>query len=195
MVSLFLRIAISFNFTYTAISLVGKGTCSFGGRWPIRIQTNLGNAGAISCNLASALVLLIVVSYWVYFWYRNREEPLIESYRSIQRNKENITEHSNEKIQEDLIETQELKIKDDQEIKDRYFKTENSPEVKMKLESSEKIINLQKKIKRLQEEKYNKEIHLNEIINSRAEEKERVKLLKKIEDTENRLNKYKENNE
>jgi hypothetical protein len=195
MVSLFLRIAVSFNFIYAAIGLVGKGTCSFGGRWPIRVQTNLGNAGSISCNLASASILLIVLSYWVYVWYRDREEPINDSYSNVQRNKENTTEYSNENNQEDLIKTQEFLTKDNQEIKDRFSKIENSPEIKMKIESSDKLINLHKKIEILQEEKDDKEIQLNELINSRAEEKERVKLLKKIEDTENRLNKYKENDE
>lgn len=67
-----ISIAVSLNFLYTALGLFGQGTCSFGGGRVIRVQTNLGDAGAVSCNLAAFGIILVVIVYWVYV-YRNRD--------------------------------------------------------------------------------------------------------------------------
>ncbi len=61
-----LSIAVSLNFLYTALGLFGQGTCSFGGGRIIRVQTNLGDAGAVSCNLAAFGIILVVLGYWAY---------------------------------------------------------------------------------------------------------------------------------
>lgn len=67
-----LSIAVSLNFLYTALGLFGQGTCSFGGGRIIRVQTNLGDAGAVSCNLAAFGIILVVIAYWTYV-YSNRD--------------------------------------------------------------------------------------------------------------------------
>lgn len=66
-----ISIAVSLNFLYTALGLFGQGTCSFGGGRVIRVQTNLGDAGAVSCNLAAFGIILVVIAYWMYV-YRNK---------------------------------------------------------------------------------------------------------------------------
>jgi len=72
MVGLLISIAVSLNFLYTAFSLFGQGTCSFGVGRVIRVQTNLGDAGAVSCNLAAIGIILLVVFYWSYI-IKNRD--------------------------------------------------------------------------------------------------------------------------
>ena len=73
MIGLLISIAISLNFLYTARGLFGQGTCSFGGGGRvIRVQTNLGDAGAVSCNLAAFGIILVVIAYWTYV-YSNRD--------------------------------------------------------------------------------------------------------------------------
>tara|TARA_B100001057_G_scaffold245630_1_gene245959 strand:- start:358 stop:576 length:219 start_codon:yes stop_codon:yes gene_type:complete len=67
-----ISIAVSLNFLYTALGLFGQGTCSFGGGRVIRVQTNLGDAGAVSCNLAAFGIILVVIGYWTYV-YSNRD--------------------------------------------------------------------------------------------------------------------------
>jgi len=67
-----ISIAVSLNFLYTAFGLFGEGTCSFGGNRVIRVQTNLGEAGAVSCNLAAMGIILVVVAYWGYV-FSNRD--------------------------------------------------------------------------------------------------------------------------
>jgi len=67
-----ISIAVSLNFLYTALGLFGQGTCSFGGGRVIRVQTNLGDAGAVSCNLAAIGIILVVIGYWTYV-YSNRD--------------------------------------------------------------------------------------------------------------------------
>ena len=72
MVGLLISIAVSLNFLYTALRLFGQGTCSFGGGRVIRVATNLGDAGAVSCNLAAFGIILVVVAYWAYV-FKNRD--------------------------------------------------------------------------------------------------------------------------
>ena len=67
-----MSIAVSLNFLYTAFGLFGEGTCSFGGNRVIRVQTNLGDAGAVSCNLAAMGIILVVIAYWGYV-FSNRD--------------------------------------------------------------------------------------------------------------------------
>jgi hypothetical protein len=67
-----ISMAVSLNFLYTAFGLFGEGTCSFGGNRVIRVQTNLGEAGAVSCNLAAMGIILVVVAYWGYV-FSNRD--------------------------------------------------------------------------------------------------------------------------
>mgnify|MGYP001300716024 CR=1 FL=1 len=66
MIGFLISIAVSLNFLYTAFQLFGQGTCSFGGGRVIRVATNLGDAGAVSCNLAAFGIILVVISYWTY---------------------------------------------------------------------------------------------------------------------------------
>ncbi len=72
MIGFLISIAVSLNFLYTALGLFGQGTCSFGGGRVIRVQTNLGDAGAVSCNLAAFGIILVVIAYWTYV-YSNRD--------------------------------------------------------------------------------------------------------------------------
>ena len=72
MISFLISVAISLNFLFTAFGLFGQGTCSFGGGRVIRVQTNLGDAGAVSCNLAALGIILVVIAYWTYV-YSNRD--------------------------------------------------------------------------------------------------------------------------
>ena len=72
MLGFLISIAVSLNFLYTALGLFGQGTCSFGGGRVIRVQTNLGDAGAVSCNLAAFGIILVVIAYWTYV-YSNRD--------------------------------------------------------------------------------------------------------------------------
>ena len=72
MIGFLISIAVSINFLYTALGLFGQGTCSFGGGRVIRVQTNLGDAGAVSCNLAAFGIILVVIAYWTYV-YNNRD--------------------------------------------------------------------------------------------------------------------------
>ena len=71
MIGFLISVGVSINFLYTALSLFGQGTCSFGGGRVIRVQTNLGDAGAVSCNLAAIGIILLVIAYWSYV-YSNR---------------------------------------------------------------------------------------------------------------------------
>ncbi|MBG02201.1 MAG: hypothetical protein CL470_08025 [Acidimicrobiaceae bacterium] len=72
MIGFLISIAVSLNFLYTALGLFGQGTCSFGGARVIRVQTNLGDAGTVSCNLAAFGIILVVIAYWTYV-YSNRD--------------------------------------------------------------------------------------------------------------------------
>ena len=65
-------VSISFNFLSVAFGLFGEGTCSFGGNRVVRVQTNLGDAGAVSCNLAAMGIILVVIAYWGYV-FSNRD--------------------------------------------------------------------------------------------------------------------------
>tara|TARA_B100001939_G_scaffold322209_1_gene312430 strand:+ start:533 stop:751 length:219 start_codon:yes stop_codon:yes gene_type:complete len=72
MIGFLISIAVSLNFLYTALGLFGQGRCNFSGGRVIRVQTNLGDAGAVSCNLAAFGIILVVIAYWTYV-YSNRD--------------------------------------------------------------------------------------------------------------------------
>tara|TARA_Y100000591_G_scaffold296183_1_gene286183 strand:- start:169 stop:975 length:807 start_codon:yes stop_codon:yes gene_type:complete len=75
----------------TSFNLFGPGTCSFdgsaGGR-VITVQRFVDNSGAVSCNFAAFIILLIVLGYWGYFYklYLDNSK-LYESRRLIKKNK------------------------------------------------------------------------------------------------------------
>ncbi len=53
----------------TSFNLFGPGTCSFDGNGrygPIFVQKYLDNSGAVNCNFAALLIILVVIAYWIY---------------------------------------------------------------------------------------------------------------------------------
>lgn len=66
---LIISVIASGSFIMTAFGIFGEGTCSFSGRGGARVlmvTTYSDGSGAISCNLAGILMLLVVGAYWAY---------------------------------------------------------------------------------------------------------------------------------
>mgnify|MGYP001217912033 FL=1 len=66
---LIISVIASGSFVMTAFGIFGEGTCSFSGRGGARVlmvTTYSDGSGAISCNLAAVLMLLVVGAYWAY---------------------------------------------------------------------------------------------------------------------------------
>tara|TARA_B100001996_G_C18530773_1_gene542941 strand:+ start:47 stop:685 length:639 start_codon:yes stop_codon:yes gene_type:complete len=197
---LFLRVVISGNFIFTALSIWGHGTCSFGGSRAIRVQTNLGDSGAISCSFAAMLILIAVLGYWLYILRDNtnresnsinREVHQVTNYKKWSQNLNNEDKVENIK-NEDLDEDVEISVpissnKDIDTTDLNYERTEED----MLIFSSEKLSKLKDEFDELINIKEKKELQvkkINDFIAKKNEkDKEKSELIEKIKETERRI--------
>jgi len=193
---LIISVIASGSFVMTAFGIFGEGTCSFSGRGGARVlmvTTYSDGSGAISCNLAAVLMLLVVGAYWAYVlsesgYSFNNSYDRTQSYNSdvyrrpsstnegsspvdnFLKEKDNMNEigYKQAKAEEELVEAQE--------IIDNY-KNKQPEEVEV---NNSEIETIEIEIKELQEKKEQMLLDLEQEKKRIAEEK--LKLEKEIQE-------------
>ena len=195
-----LRVVISGNFIFTALSIWGQGTCSFGGSRAIRVQTNLGDSGAISCSFAAMLIVIAVIGYWLYMLRDNTNRtndvinsgvPQVTNYKKRSQNLNNedkVENIKNEHLDEDVKIKVPISLGQDIDTTDlNYERTEED----MLIFSSEKLSKLKDELDELINIKEKKELQvkkINDFIAKKHEkDKEKSELIAKIKETERRI--------
>ena len=208
---LIISVIASGSFVMTAFGIFGEGTCSFSGRGGARVlmvTTYSDGSGAISCNLAAVLMLLVVGAYWAYVlsesgYSFNNSYDRTQSYNSdvyrrpsstnegsspvdnFLKEKDNMNEigYKQAKAEEELVEAQE--------IIDNY-KNKQPEEVEV---NNSEIETIEIEIKELQEKKEQMLLDLEQEKKRIAEEKLKLERelqeKKEIEDLKNEINNLK----
>ena len=208
---LIISVIASGSFVMTAFGIFGEGTCSFSGRGGARVlmvTTYSDGSGAISCNLAAVLMLLVVGAYWAYVlsesgYSFNNSYDRTQSYNSdvyrrpsstnegsspvdnFLKEKDNMNEigYKQAKAEEELVEAQE--------IIDNY-KNKQPEEVEV---NNSEIETIEIEIKELQEKKEQMLLDLEQEKKRIAEEKlkleKEIQEKKEIEDLKNEINNLK----
>ena len=208
---LIISVIASGSFVMTAFGIFGEGTCSFSGRGGARVlmvTTYSDGSGAISCNLAAVLMLLVVGAYWAYVlsesgYSFNNSYDRTQSYNSdvyrrpsstnegsspvdnFLKEKDNMNEigYKQAKAEEELVEAQE--------IIDNY-KNKQPEEVEV---NNSEIETIEIEIKELQEKKEQMLLDLEQEKKRIAEEKlkleKEIQEKKEIEDLKNEISSLK----
>jgi len=208
---LIISVIASGSFVMTAFGIFGEGTCSFSGRGGARVlmvTTYSDGSGAISCNLAAVLMLLVVGAYWAYVlsesgYSFNNSYDRTQSYNSdvyrrpsstnegsspvdnFLKEKDNMNEigYKQAKAEEELVEAQE--------IIDNY-KNKQPEEVEV---NNSEIETIEIEIKELREKKEQMLLDLEQEKKRIAEEKlkleKEIQEKKEIEDLKNEISSLK----
>ena len=208
---LIISVIASGSFVMTAFGIFGEGTCSFSGRGGARVlmvTTYSDGSGAISCNLAAVLMLLVVGAYWAYVlsesgYSFNNSYDRTQSYNSdvyrrpsstnegsspvdnFLKEKDNMNEigYKQAKAEEELVEAQE--------IIDNY---KNKQPEEVEVDNSE-IETIEIEIKELQEKKEQMLLDLEQEKKRITEEKlkleKEIQEKKEIEDLKNEISSLK----
>ena len=208
---LIISVIASGSFVMTAFGIFGEGTCSFSGRGGARVlmvTTYSDGSGAISCNLAGILMLLVVGAYWAYvlsesgysnnssygntqaynsdFYKRPTSSTEISSPVDNFLNEKNTFSKSGykqAKAEEELVEAQEII---------NNYKNKQPEEVEV---DNSEIETIEIEIKELQEKKEQMLLDLEQEKKRIAEEKlkleKEIQEKKEIEDLKNEINNLK----
>ena len=199
---LIISIIASGSFVMTAFGIFGEGTCSFSGRGGARVlmvTTYSDGSGAISCNLAAVLMLLVVGAYWAYVLSESKYSPnksynRSQSYNSDMYRRPSITNKGSSPV-DNFLSYKQAKAKEEleeaQTIIDEY-----KPGKQEDYESATaEIDTIELEIKELEEKKQQMLLDLEKEKERKAQEKLQLEKVlqekKEIEDLKNEINNLK----
>ena len=208
---LIISVIASGSFVMTAFGIFGEGTCSFSGRGGARVlmvTTYSDGSGAISCNLAAVLMLLVVGAYWAYVlsesgYSFNNSYDRTQSYNSDVYRRPSSTNEGSSPVDNFLKEKDNMneigykqakaeeELEEAQEIIDNY---KNKQPEEVEVDNSE-IETIEIEIKELQEKKEQMLLDLEQEKKRIAEEKlkleKEIQEKKEIEDLKNEISSLK----
>ena len=208
---LIISVIASGSFVMTAFGIFGEGTCSFSGRGGARVlmvTTYSDGSGAISCNLAAVLMLLVVGAYWAYVlsesgYSFNNSYDRTQSYNSDVYRRPSSTNEGSSPVDNFLKEKDNMneigykqakaeeELEEAQEIIDNY-KNKQPEEVEV---NNSEIETIEIEIKELQEKKEQMLLDLEQEKKRIAEEKlkleKEIQEKKEIEDLKNEISSLK----
>ena len=199
---LIISVIASGSFVMTAFGIFGEGTCSFSGRGGARVlmvTTYSDGSGAISCNLAAVLMLLVVGAYWAYVlseskYSLNSFYNRSQSYNSDMYRRPSITNKGSSPVDNFLSYKQakaEEELEDAQTIIDGYKPGKQEDDET----ATDEIDTIELEIKELEEKKQQRLIDLEKEKERKAQEKleleKELQEKKEIEDLKNEINNLK----
>tara|TARA_Y100001958_G_C21188477_1_gene517116 strand:+ start:238 stop:894 length:657 start_codon:yes stop_codon:yes gene_type:complete len=208
---LIISVIASGSFVMTAFGIFGEGTCSFSGRGGARVlmvTTYSDGSGAISCNLAAVLMLLVVGAYWAYVlsesgYSFNNSYDRTQSYNSDVYRRPSSTNEGSSPVDNFLKEKDNMneigykqakaeeELEEAQEIIDNY---KNKQPEEVEVDNSE-IETIEIEIKELQEKKEQMLLDLEQEKKRITEEKlkleKEIQEKKEIEDLKNEISSLK----
>ena len=199
---LIISVIASGSFVMTAFGIFGEGTCSFSGRGGARVlmvTTYSDGSGAISCNLAAVLMLLVVGAYWAYVFSEsgyslNNSYNRTQSYNSDMYRRPSITNERSSPVDNFLNYKQakaEEELEEAQEIIDEYKPAKQEDDGSATAE----IDTIELEIKELEDKKQQILMDLEKEKERKAQEKleleKELQEKKEIEDLKNEINNLK----